>query len=145
MAAIRTGAASLRLLATLGCPWILMLWPFGSESISSWQLVSLWRLIAAAASAYMRERAVGTYLLDDTVVIRLVVGQGSGTAATAWGCDLSDQYVRINAWPHHPECAVDRDLVIHQRLAIPAAELQWRFTRSSEAGRAERQQVGNNC
>ena len=33
---------------------------------------------------------------DDTVVIRLVVGQGSGTA-TAWGCDLSDQYVRINA------------------------------------------------
>ena len=40
--------------------------------------------------------AAGTYLLDDTVVIRLVVGQGSG-AATAWGCDLSDQYVRINA------------------------------------------------
>ena len=50
----------------------------------------------AAASTYMRERAAGTYLLDDTVVIRLVVGQGSGTA-TAWGCDLSDQYVRINA------------------------------------------------
>ena len=44
----------------------------------------------------MRERAEGTYLLDDTVVIRLVVGQGSGMA-TAWGCDLSDQYVRINA------------------------------------------------
>jgi ribosome-associated protein len=29
---------------------------------------------------------------------------------------------------------MDRDLVIHQRLAIPAAELQWRFTRSSGPG-----------
>ena len=44
----------------------------------------------------MRERAAGTYLVDDTVVICLVVGQGSGKA-TAWGSDLSDQYVRINA------------------------------------------------
>ena len=49
-----------------------------------------------AASAYMHQRAASSYLLDDTVVIRLVVGEGSG-AATAWGCDLSDQYVRINA------------------------------------------------
>jgi glutamate N-acetyltransferase/amino-acid N-acetyltransferase len=30
------------------------------------------------------------------VQIRLVVGAGSGTGV-AWGCDLSDQYVRINA------------------------------------------------
>jgi glutamate N-acetyltransferase/amino-acid N-acetyltransferase len=30
------------------------------------------------------------------VLIRLVVGSGPG-AAVAWGCDLSDQYVRINA------------------------------------------------
>ena len=29
---------------------------------------------------------------------------------------------------------MDRDLVIHQRLVIPAAELQWRFTRSSGPG-----------
>ena len=29
---------------------------------------------------------------------------------------------------------MDRDLVIHQRLAIPAAELQWRFMRSSGPG-----------
>ena len=49
-----------------------------------------------AASRYMRERAAGVYLTDDTVLIRLQVGQGPG-AATAWGCDLSDQYVRINA------------------------------------------------
>jgi glutamate N-acetyltransferase/amino-acid N-acetyltransferase len=55
----------------------------------------------AAASLYMRERAAGAYLdtdptRGDTVAIRLVVGDGPG-AATAWGCDLSDQYVRINA------------------------------------------------
>jgi glutamate N-acetyltransferase/amino-acid N-acetyltransferase len=30
------------------------------------------------------------------VEIRRVVGRGAG-AGTAWGCDLSDQYVRINA------------------------------------------------
>ncbi len=49
-----------------------------------------------AASSYLRDRAAGAYLRDDTVAIRLVVGRGPGTA-TAWGCDLSDQYVRINA------------------------------------------------
>jgi len=54
-----------------------------------------------AASLYMKDRAAGTYLdadpaTGDTVVIRLVVGAGPG-AGTAWGCDLSDQYVRINA------------------------------------------------
>ncbi len=49
-----------------------------------------------AASRYMQERVDGTYLSDDTVSIRLVVGAGSGIGF-AWGCDLSDQYVRINA------------------------------------------------
>jgi glutamate N-acetyltransferase/amino-acid N-acetyltransferase len=49
-----------------------------------------------SASRYMRDRAAGAYLQDDTVEIRLVVGRGAG-AGTAWGCDLSDQYVRINA------------------------------------------------
>jgi len=49
-----------------------------------------------AASAYLRERAAGAYLQDDTVVIRLRVGDGPGEGR-AWGCDLSDQYVRINA------------------------------------------------
>jgi glutamate N-acetyltransferase/amino-acid N-acetyltransferase len=49
----------------------------------------------------MGDRAAGAYLdtdpnRGDTVAIRLVVGDGPG-AATAWGCDLSDQYVRINA------------------------------------------------
>ncbi len=49
-----------------------------------------------AASRYMQERVDGAYLNDDTVLIRLVVGDDSGHA-TSWGCDLSDQYVRINA------------------------------------------------
>ncbi len=49
-----------------------------------------------AASTYMRSRATGAYLRDDTIEIRLRVGEGAGSG-TAWGCDLSDQYVRINA------------------------------------------------
>ena len=49
-----------------------------------------------AASAYLRDRAAGAYLSDDTVLIRLQVGAGDGCGC-AWGCDLSDQYVRINA------------------------------------------------
>jgi glutamate N-acetyltransferase/amino-acid N-acetyltransferase len=49
-----------------------------------------------AASAYLKARAAGAYLVDDTVAIRLRVGDGPGSGL-AWGCDLSDQYVRINA------------------------------------------------
>jgi len=49
-----------------------------------------------AASSYMFDRASGDYLEDDTVLIRLSVGSGPGSGR-AWGCDLSDQYVRINA------------------------------------------------
>ena len=50
----------------------------------------------AAASTYLQERANGCYLRDDAVLIRLVVGSGPGKGRS-WGCDLSDQYVRINA------------------------------------------------
>jgi len=54
-----------------------------------------------AASAYLRSCAAGTYLggpapAGDMVQIRLQVGAGRGEGL-AWGCDLSDQYVRINA------------------------------------------------
>ena len=34
--------------------------------------------------------------IDDVISIRLDLGIGQGRAI-AWGCDLSDQYVRINA------------------------------------------------
>jgi glutamate N-acetyltransferase/amino-acid N-acetyltransferase len=49
-----------------------------------------------AASNYLKAAAAGAYLQDDTVLIQVSVGNGSGTG-TAWGCDLSYDYVRINA------------------------------------------------
>ena len=50
----------------------------------------------SAASIYLSDRACGSYLNDDVVLIRLHVGTGPGSGS-GWGCDLSDQYVRINA------------------------------------------------
>ena len=47
-------------------------------------------------SNFMKARLEGKYLIDDTISIRLRIGVGK-YMATAWGCDLSDQYVRINA------------------------------------------------
>jgi glutamate N-acetyltransferase/amino-acid N-acetyltransferase len=49
-----------------------------------------------AASNYLRQAAEGAYLQDDTVLISVCLGNGSGTG-TAWGCDLSYDYVKINA------------------------------------------------
>jgi len=82
--------------------------PFDPKLVALWlgyhQLMERGQPLAfdrSAASRYMQERAAGTYLGSDpasadTVAIRLQVGAGPG-AGTAWGCDLSDQYVRINA------------------------------------------------
>lgn len=50
----------------------------------------------AAASQYLKAATEGAYLKDDTVLIGVCVGNGSGIG-TAWGCDLSYDYVRINA------------------------------------------------
>ena len=47
---------------------------------------------AARASAYLRE----TQERHGTVEVRVRVGAGPG-AAQAWGCDLSYDYVKINA------------------------------------------------
>lgn len=49
-----------------------------------------------AASEYMKQAAAGAYLKDDTVLISVAIGNGSGSGI-AWGCDLSYDYVRINA------------------------------------------------
>jgi glutamate N-acetyltransferase/amino-acid N-acetyltransferase len=49
-----------------------------------------------AANAYLQAKATGAYLQDDTVLIRVSVGSGSGQGR-AWGCDLSYDYVKINA------------------------------------------------
>ena len=82
--------------------------PFDPDAVALWlgehQLMAKGQPLPfdrPAASAYLKACASGTYLggpgpEGDTVTIRLVVGDGPG-AGTAWGCDLSDQYVRINA------------------------------------------------
>jgi len=50
-----------------------------------------------AASQYLKQAAEGAYLSgEDTVLITISVGSGGGSG-TAWGCDLSYDYVRINA------------------------------------------------
>jgi len=50
----------------------------------------------AAASAYLKAAAAGAYLKEDTVLISVSIGSGSGSGK-AWGCDLSYDYVKINA------------------------------------------------
>lgn len=50
----------------------------------------------AAASAYMKKAAAGAYLKEDTVLVSVSIGNGSGSGK-AWGCDLSYDYVKINA------------------------------------------------
>lgn len=50
----------------------------------------------ASASNYLKQAAAGEYLKSDTVAITVSVGNGSGNGK-AWGCDLSYDYVKINA------------------------------------------------
>jgi glutamate N-acetyltransferase/amino-acid N-acetyltransferase len=50
----------------------------------------------AAASNYMKQAAAGAYLKGDTVLVSVTVGNGPGSGR-AWGCDLSYDYVKINA------------------------------------------------
>ncbi len=49
-----------------------------------------------AASNYLKAAAAGEYLQTDTVLIKVGVGGGNGFGL-AWGCDLSYDYVKINA------------------------------------------------
>ncbi len=50
----------------------------------------------SGASAYIKAAAAGEYLKTDTVLVAVSVGGGSGSGM-AWGCDLSYDYVKINA------------------------------------------------
>ncbi|HEY9853303.1 MAG TPA: bifunctional ornithine acetyltransferase/N-acetylglutamate synthase [Leptolyngbyaceae cyanobacterium] len=50
----------------------------------------------SAASQYLKAAAAGAYLKEDTVLITVNIGNGSGFGK-AWGCDLSYDYVKINA------------------------------------------------
>ena len=74
-------------------PGAVALWLGKHQLMAAGQPVAFDR---AAASTYIRDRAAAAYLQDDTVLIRLGVGSGPGQGR-AWGCDLSDQYIRINA------------------------------------------------
>ncbi len=74
-------------------PGAVALWLGEHQLMAAGQPVAFDR---AAASSYIRDRAASAYLQDDTVLIRLSVGSGPGQGR-AWGCDLSDQYIRINA------------------------------------------------
>jgi glutamate N-acetyltransferase / amino-acid N-acetyltransferase len=49
-----------------------------------------------AASNYLKAASQGEYLQTDTVLISVGVGNGNGVGI-AWGCDLSYDYVKINA------------------------------------------------
>ncbi len=49
-----------------------------------------------AANEYLKQAAAGEYLKNDTVLIQVDLGAGSGSGV-AWGCDLSYDYVKINA------------------------------------------------
>ncbi len=50
----------------------------------------------AAANVYLKQAAAGEYLRTDTVLISVNLGNGHGSGS-AWGCDLSYDYVKINA------------------------------------------------
>ena len=45
---------------------------------------------------YMKEKMNGAYLIDDTIKITLNFNNGNHHA-TAWGCDLSKEYIEINS------------------------------------------------
>ncbi len=50
----------------------------------------------AAASAYLKQAKAGNYLETDNVTIAVSIGNGTASSK-AWGCDLSYDYVKINA------------------------------------------------
>ena len=81
-----------RILAAAGAsgaaidPAGLDLW-FGSAGIE---------VVAAGAPAAFDERAAAAALREDPVVIRVGLGLGAAEA-TVWTCDLSADYVAINA------------------------------------------------
>ena len=67
---------------------------FDPEAVELW--IGPHQLMDRGQPVIFDREAASHALRQDTVQIRLGIGQGSG-AGCAWGCDLSDQYVRINA------------------------------------------------
>ncbi len=76
---------------------------FPLESVSLW--IGPYKLMNAGepidfdrleVSCYIKEKKNRDYLVGDKVKIKLIIDQYKGFGVS-WGCDLSDQYVRINA------------------------------------------------
>ncbi len=88
-----------RILAALGSSGVsvqvedMSLWLGPYQLIEHGQPISFEK---EEVSRYLRAKRNGEYLVNDPVIIRLSLGKGSGKGL-AWGCDLSDQYIRINA------------------------------------------------
>ncbi len=88
-----------RIIAALGCASPLINLKEVDLWVGEFQLIKHGEPLCfdhLTVSEYMKSRMKGKYLESDSINIRLLVGSGSGTAV-AWGCDLSDQYIRINA------------------------------------------------
>ncbi|MBX6351262.1 MAG: bifunctional glutamate N-acetyltransferase/amino-acid acetyltransferase ArgJ [Clostridia bacterium] len=68
--------------------------PFDPASVSLW--LGPHRVLAAGCPVAFDEGAAKEALAQDEVDIRLSLGSGPGEGV-AWGCDLSAEYVRINA------------------------------------------------
>ncbi len=67
---------------------------FDPEAVALW--IGDHQLMEAGQPVSFDRDAASASLREETVLIRLLLGSGPG-AGIGWGCDLSDQYVRINA------------------------------------------------
>ena len=67
---------------------------FDPEAVALW--IGSHQLMEAGQPVAFDRDAASAVLREDRVLIRLRLGSGPGIGV-GWGCDLSDQYVRINA------------------------------------------------
>ena len=67
---------------------------FDPDAVELW--IGPYQLMDQGQPVVFDRAAASDALRQDIVQIRLGIGQGSGEGYS-WGCDLSDQYVRINA------------------------------------------------
>ena len=68
--------------------------PFDPEQVALW--IGPHQLMQSGQPLSFDPEAASRVLRSETVQIRIRLGDGQGKGL-AWGCDLSDQYVRINA------------------------------------------------
>jgi len=68
--------------------------PFDPEQVALW--IGPHQLMQSGQPLSFDHEAASRVLRSETVPIKIQLGDGPGNGL-AWGCDLSDQYVRINA------------------------------------------------